>query len=462
MLRGLAVLLALGTVACSSPAADGRQPGAPGDSPAFLADCALPDVGGRVLCGTFEVPENREQPGRRIPLNIVVLKATGSDARSDPFVPLQGGPGQAATPLAAMYGRLFAGIRAQRDIVLVDVRGTGKSNPLHCDIASSRWTSSTDLMPLEAIRACRETLQQRADLRHYTTAEIAEDLDDVRRALKTEQWNLFGGSYGTRLAQEYTRMFPARVRTLTLHGVAAPSMAIPLPYARDAQAAADRLFDEETRAHLAAVLERLRRAPVIVPTPTGEVAVAAGTLSEALRHVIYNARSADEASAIIRDAANGNFVPAADAVVRQRTTFSGDIAMGMFLSVTCAEDIPRIDEAAIAAATAATFLGDYRVRQQMAACGEWPRGAARADAVKPLRSDVPALLISGEVDPVTPPRMGEEVARGLPNATHVVLARHGHTLAVGTPCLRTAIQKFIETAHARALDLSCVATVSRQ
>ena len=457
----LLALVALAALGCSTPAADERQSAARRDPSTFLSACELPGVQGRALCGSFEVPENRERPGRTIALHTVVLKATGSDPQPDPLVPLQGGPGQGATQLAAMYGRLFAGIREHRDIVLIDVRGTGKSNALHCDIASPKWARAVDLMPLDAIRACREDLQRRADLRHYTTAEIARDLDGVRRALKIAHWNLFGGSYGTRLAQEYTRAFAAQVRTLSLHGVAAPSMAIPLPYAKDAQAAVDRLFDAPTRAQLTLALDRLRREPAMVPGAAGEVAVTAGTFAEGLRHMLYNARSAEAAAGMVRAAAEGDFVLAAEAVLRQRQSFSGDIALGMFLSVTCAEDIPRIDEAAIAPATQGTFLGDYRVRQQMAACREWPSGRAAPNASTTLQSAVPALLISGEVDPVTPPRMAAEVARGLPNATHVVLARHGHTLSVGLPCVGAALRRFIETGSPRSLDFSCVDALSR-
>jgi pimeloyl-ACP methyl ester carboxylesterase len=311
-------------------------------------------------------------------------------------------------------------------------------------------------MPPDAIRGCREALQQRADLRLYTTGIIARDLDEIRHALGIERWNVFGTSYGTRLAQEYTRRFRSRVRTLTLHGVAAPSMAIPLPYAPDAQRAVNQLFDEPAREALRAVLGRLSRAPVVVPTAGGDVAVSAGGLSEALRHMLYNARSAEPARDMILSAAAGDYRAAAEQVLRQRRAFSGEIAFGMFLSVTCTEDIPRISEAAIVESSRGTFLGDYRVRQQMTACAQWTAGTAAPDAAAPLRSDVPALLISGEVDPVTPPRMGEEVARTLPNAHHLVLPGHGHTLSIGQPCVGAAFRRFLETANARELDLSCI------
>jgi pimeloyl-ACP methyl ester carboxylesterase len=429
---------------------------------AWLRECDIRDVDGRVLCGTFEVSENRQRPNdRRIGLRVLVLKATGDTPQPDAFMPLAGGPGQAATAFAAMDARTYADIRRNRDIVLVDVRGTGGSNPLHCDIASAPWVSSPDVMPPGAIRACRATLAQRADLRMYTTEQIARDLDELRAALGIERWNVFGASYGTRLAQEYTRAFGARVRTLTLHGIAAPSLAIPLPYARDAQATVDRLFDEQTRKDLVAVLAALAKAPVKVSIESLEVMVSAGNLSEALRHMLYNAAAAPAAADIVRAAAAGDYTPAAREVLRERRTFTHDFALGLFLSVTCAEDVARIDETAISMATRDTFLGDYRVRQQMEACRNWDVGTAPRTLATPLTSNVPALLISGEVDPVTPARMGAEVARTLPNARHVVLARHGHTLSIGRGCMRAALARFVESATTAGIDFSCVPLVTR-
>ena len=446
-------LAAIVLASCSSPPGGFR---AAASSASWLTDCALPQVDGHARCGTFEVVENRINPDRRIALNVVVLSATGSKRQPDAFLPLSGGPGQAATPLAGMFSQVLAEVRRARDIVLVDVRGTGKSNPLSCDIASPPWARSLDLMPPDAIRGCRADLERRADLRSYTTAAIAQDLDEVRAALGIEMWNIFGASYGTRLAQEYTRAYGPRVRTMTLHGIAPPSMAIPLPYARDAQQAVDKLLDAPTRATLTRVLAQLTREPAIVPTATNEVAVSAGELSEALRNMLYNARSATAATAMIDAASNGDYRAAAQAVMRQREGFSSDIALGMFLSVTCAEDIPRITEAAIAEATRDTFMGDYRVRQQMAACRNWFSGDIAAAPMSPLRSEVPSLLISGEVDPVTPPANGDEVARTLPNARHLVIPGHGHTMSLGQPCINAALQRFLSSANARSLDFSCL------
>ena len=171
-------------------------------------DCHLEGVPGRSVCATFDVSEDRERGRRTIGLSIAVLKATGASPKPDPIVPLQGGPGQAAVPQADFYARTLAPLREERDIVLIDVRGTGRSNPLGCDIADAGSVSSSDLLSPAAITACRTALESRADLRLYTTANIARDLDDVRRAMSIDRWNLYGTSYGTRLAQ-----IPSQVRS---------------------------------------------------------------------------------------------------------------------------------------------------------------------------------------------------------------------------------------------------------
>ena len=255
-----------------------------------LKACSLPEVSGTVLCGSFDVPEDRERHGRTIPLNIAVLKATGTAPKPDPIVPLQGGPGQGAVTMAGFYARSLAPLREDRDIVLIDVRGTGGSNRLTCDVASPESLRSVDLLPAAAIGACRKALESRADLRLYTTDAIVQDLDAVRRAMQVEQWNLYGTSYGTRLGQEYVRRFGARVRTATFKGIAPPSLAIPLPYARDAQAALDASVDAPARALLVTVLSQLRAKPATVTLNGSQMTVSEGLFAEAVRNLLVQPR----------------------------------------------------------------------------------------------------------------------------------------------------------------------------
>lgn len=420
-----------------------------------FTSCSVPDVPGSVVCGTFDVPEDRERAGRTISLNIVVLKATGSTPKPDAIVPLQGGPGQGAVYLAGFYARTLATLREERDIVLVDVRGTGRSNPLACDVAAHESLGSGDLLPPAAITGCRKALEARADLRHYTTDAIARDLDEVRRAMGIERWNLYGTSYGTRLAQEYIRLVRPHVRTVTLKGIVPPSLVIPLSYARDAQVALEASIDAATRQQLSALLAGLRGRAVTVAHEGRQLTISEGLFAEALRNLLYNPASAPAASRMIQSAAAGDFQAAAATILRLRTAFSSDLSLGVFLSVTCAEDIPRIDSARIDEMVRGTFLGSYRIRQQMEACRHWPAGTRRADSATPVVSDVPALLFSGDLDPVTPPRFGEEVVRSLRNGRHIVLKNNGHAMGPSAPCVGAIIKQFIDRASVRGLDTGC-------
>ena len=120
--------------------------------------------------------------------------------------------------------------------------------------------------------------------------------------------------------------------------------------------------------------------------------------------------------------AQGDFQPFARGAMLQEPSLRRILAFGMHLSVTCAEDVPFIAEAEIEPAIAGTYLRGYRVRQQIAACREWPRGDIPAGFHQPVTSDVPVLLVSGPYDPVTPPPFAEQVAAHLSHATHVVNA----------------------------------------
>ena len=420
-----------------------------------LEECSIPGVAGPALCGTFEVPENRTKPTRKIPLNIVVLRAMSAARKPDPIVPLQGGPGQAATPLAGFYARVLAPLRQDRDIVLVDVRGTGRSNPLPCDFTTQASLGSMDLLPPSVVSECRKAAERHADLRQYTTAEITRDLEDVRRAMKLERWNTYGTSYGTRLGQEYLRRYPAAIRTATLKGVAGPSLAIPLPYARDWQGMLERTLSAGTREQLARVLSALRQKPATVTHDGMQVAISAGVFAEALRNQMYNPAGVPAAVRTIESAAQGDFAPAAQNIVRLRRSWSNDLSIGMFLSVTCAEDIPRIPSTGLERYVGGTLLGDFRIRQQMAACRLWSAAPLPADSAKPVVSDVPVLLISGDIDPVTPPHYADEVVKTLRNGRHIVLKNHGHAMGPEAPCIVSIMKQFIDSGSAAGLDVSC-------
>jgi pimeloyl-ACP methyl ester carboxylesterase len=442
------------------------------DRRARLVPCQIKDVQGDVRCGTIQVPENRSsRSGRAIDLNVLVLAAAGAP-RADPMVVLQGGPGQGASGLADFYGRLLADVRTERDIVLVDVRGTGQSNPLNCDLQPQGRTTA-DLLPVESVRRCRAALESRADLHQYTTSAIVADLEDVRIALGYERLNIYGTSYGTRVALEYLRRHPTGVRTLTLKGVVPPSDTMPATHARQGQEALEQVLARceadaacrgtfpDVRAQLEKLTVRLQREPVHAPakTPEGKpvgVTITADLFGEALRNMLYSPETAAQVPLLIDHAASGDWSDVAILVERTTRVFEGALAAGMFLSVTCTEDVPFIDPGTV---VPAGLFGDFRVRQQQRACDAWVRGPMPADFHSPVRSDRPALLISGELDPVTGPARAAEVAQTLPNALEVRAPNNGHPMGRLLPCARRMIGDFVQKGTAVGLDTACAGTL---
>jgi pimeloyl-ACP methyl ester carboxylesterase len=443
-----------------------------------LAPCTIEGVPGEARCGTYRVWENREtKQGRQIDLSVIVLRATGPQRQPDPLFALSGGPGDAPSFNARFFSRAFDEARKSRDLVLVDLRGTGKSAPLTCpELAKpdAAGVFDADLLSVAAVKACRARLERQADLRLYTTDIAADDLDEVRQALAYSTINLYGTSYGSRVAQIYMRRHPRSLRAVTMKGIVPPSMAAPESHARAgdeawkhlvARCAGDagcaRTFPN-LDADFQRLLARFDRAPVLT-IPAGPnkaavpVTVSRGLFAEAFRNLLYTPEASAQAPKLIAQLLAGDDRSIAETALAGRTILGGErLAAGFFLSVSCTEDVPFLSKDTSALA-AGTFGGDYRLRQQIAACAEWPRGAVSAAHRQPTRSNIPTLLLSGELDPVTPPAGGDEVARGLPRGRHVVIRNNGHPIGNAERCIGGMIAAFLERGSADGLDVSCAA-----
>ncbi|HEX5708738.1 MAG TPA: alpha/beta fold hydrolase, partial [Pyrinomonadaceae bacterium] len=276
-LAALALALTFAASSVHAPASNGDAQAA---RPSLvLSDCEVPGIKGRARCGTYEVFENRDaRVGRKISLKVVVLPATGAERAPDPYFYIPGGPGSSAVEDAPGVAQELTKIRERRDLVFLDQRGTGGSNPLNCPLFDPADIQSylEAFLPLEATRRCRTLLEPKADLKLYTTPFAADDMNEVRAALGYERINLYGASYGTRAALVYMRRHPASVRTATLHGVLPTDELITLAYAEDAQRALDGVLGEcerdpacraafpRVREDARAAFARLRRGPVEV------------------------------------------------------------------------------------------------------------------------------------------------------------------------------------------------------
>jgi pimeloyl-ACP methyl ester carboxylesterase len=438
--------------------------------------CHVPGYDQDVLCATFPVWENRTiRKGRKIGLNIVILPALGRDRQPDPVFELGGGPGQGITESAGGLAR--SSLRQNRNYVLVDQRGTGQSNPLNCSLYGNPVDfrrAARDLFPSAEIGKCLAKLKKVADLTQYTTAAFADDLNEVRQWLGYDRINLSGGSYGTRMAQVYLRRHPETVRSVLLVGVLPVDLFLPLRHAYAGQRALDLLLAEcaaqtgchaafpDVNADLRTVKERIDDGVTVAVTNTRtgigqDVRPVWGMVAEGIRFLFYGQGGGSLPLQVSR-AVNGDFAPLVQMAIEQRLAIDDILAMGLFFSVTCAEDLPYITEAMIGENTPGTFLGDYRIRQQKDVCKLWPKGKVPADVHELVRSDVPVLLLSGERDPVTPPEMAEQAASFLTNSLHVVVPRGAH--GGGGPCIESLIRDFIDRASVQGLDTSCVADIN--
>jgi pimeloyl-ACP methyl ester carboxylesterase len=429
-------------------------------------------------CGTFEVFENRDtKQGRRLNLRIVVLPALSRDAKPDPVFFLAGGPGQGAAELARGLREVFRRVQAERDIVLVDQRGTGKSHPLKCesDSDSLQDVNESELGGLKRLEKCMQGLD--ADLRLYTTPIAMDDLDDVRAYLGYDMINLYGGSYGTRAALVYLRQHEPHVRAMILDGVAPPDMRLPLFFARDAQRALDLLLadcenDDQCRTAYPQLAQRLRRLlarletePVktrLVHPRTGiadDVTVRAGLVAGSIFGALYSPLAASLVPAIIEHAERDDFQGML-ALAMINSGLADNMAFGMQLSVLCAEDFPRITKEEVERQSSATLFRGHLMATRMKACEFWPKGSVPANYYEPVQSHVPTLILSGELDPVTPPEWGALAAKTLPNSKHLVAPGTGHGV-IGTSCGMRIVRQFIDNGTTEALDDTCLKALKR-
>jgi pimeloyl-ACP methyl ester carboxylesterase len=437
-----------------------------------LEPCRLAGIDEELFCGKLTVFENREtRTGRTIDLNIVVLPAFDQKNKADPLFDLAGGPGASSTDAAGFYAGPGKVYRQQYDVVCVDQRGTGKSNRLAIPREKTPQYYLSEMYPVDYIREMRHALEQRADLTKYTTSIAMDDLDDVRAWLGYDKISLLGTSYGTRAALVYLRQHPEHVRSAILLGVAPTDLKMPLHHSESAARAIDLLLGEcehdaacnaafpQIRDDWKNVLAQLEKQPARVEySPPGKastrVEIQRGVFAEKIRSWMYDRDKAARIPLIVHHAANEDFAPFLQQAIGP--SIPDFVADGMYLSVTCAEDVPFITQEEAAKLNAGNPFGDYRVFQQTRACGMWPRGEIPTDFLQPVSSNAPVLIFSGNMDPVTPPKYGEEVARHLPNSRQIIIPEAGHGVDGLTDpgCIDRIAIEFL--GGAKNLDVSCV------
>jgi len=434
-----------------------------------LQPCRVADEAVEALCGTYSVFENRRtRASRTIALNIVILPAKAARPAADPYFALAGGPGQSATEVFPLAGFARA-IAEHRDVVLVDQRGTGRSNMLDCKRESldNARTALGEGYALDNIRACREAADSKADPTQYTTTNAVDDLDEVRAALGYDRINVFGGSYGTKAALVYLRRHGDHVRTITLEAVAPPDFLIPLPFAKGVQAAVDgviSLCEANAACHAAYaglrqeyhdVLARLSQTPARLDVPGGPLLLSKEMFVAKLRTVLYVPQFISVFPLVVQAAHSGDWSAYVAVMKQLATALDGAVARGASFSAICAEDVPAFKPGLIRSAISGTDMGDVQVRRYEEYCKAWGSAdPAPKDFYAAVRSNVPALLISGALDPGTPPEFARETASHLPNARLITVKEGTH--GTGSPCVDRLLADFVDRGAAKDLDASCV------
>lgn len=421
-------------------------------------------------CATLQVAEDPSTPdGPQIELFVVRIPAIAPTPAPDPFTLIQGGPGGSSVDLYIAHAGAFERLREFRDIVLVDQRGTGRSNPLDCEAPEG---AALDFDPEIARQMSRECLaSMSADPRFYTTSVAVNDLEQLRQELGVAEWNLYGVSYGTRVALHYLRRYPQHARTVVIDGVAPADWVLGPDIARFGQQALDQLFERcaqdsdcqqrfgnlaqkfaRLKARLESGAETVRLNHPVTGEPDESI-FTVGHLVLVTRMLSYQSESLALLPLLITEAAdNDNLEPMAAQALLIAEQLEAGLALGMHNAVVCTEDLPFIEDVS---GLDQTYMGELQVQALRAMCADWPRGVIDEGFKTPVQSDRPVLVLSGQYDPVTPPVNAAQAARTLDNHLQLVAPGQGHGVVM-RGCVPRLVARFVESAEPGDLQTDCI------
>jgi pimeloyl-ACP methyl ester carboxylesterase len=458
--------------ACSSSTTNQSTPTSitPQQPSISLQPCKVGNIS--ALCGTLTVYEDRAtRSGRMIDLHVAVVKAQNPNPAPDPVFWLAGGPGASAIEWGPYAMQLLGLANQQRDVVMVDLRGTGDSNQMVCP------RPADPALQVEALRDCLPDLN--GDPRAYTSAWAMDDVDDVRAALGYDQINLYGGSYGGFAAQIYILRHGDHVRTAATDGATllensfieqwpiTSQRALDLTFARcekdiDCHAAFPNLKQE-----FAEVLARVRRAPITVPLTnpaTGQPLVITPLLFET---TIHEALVDTPTVAVVPKLIHLIYTEDWKALAELLAPYLNDASATsqwniMNLTILCFEDWAKDRPAETTAASASSYL-TYDDIQALAVpaniCAEMPRPKAEALYGPLTSSSVPILFFNGAADPQNPPENVANAKQRYPNSLVLVAPGQAHGFT-GIPCHASILADFIARGSVEGLATNCLEQVS--
>lgn len=442
--------------------------------------CRLPTPPGQhspaAFCADVQVPEDWQQPaGKQITLAIAWLPAHSRTPAPAPLVMLAGGPGQAARTAFVPLLPAYRPLREQHHLFLIDQRGTGASAPIRCPplVDDDELGAEAHQKLHDWAQACVARHAASHDLSHYHTSAAVMDLEAVRQALGLAAWHVLGVSYGTRVAQRYAQRFPAAVRTLVLDGVVPEDVllgaddGVNLDRAMQAQLARC-AADADCHAvfpapydDLKELSESLEKTPQSVHLRhprTGKSQdrrLTRSMLSSWARVMAYTPELIPLLPWTLQQARLGDPAPLAAQAWMLEEMLSQQLSMGMQLSVLCNEPVPPLSPDPPAKDATSQLLRPSHRRNLYELCTFWPKSRHTQSTPTHTQVHTPALLLSGEFDPVTPPAYGVRAMGHFKRARHFILQGQSHGVsAVG--CAPLLIADFLSHARPEDLEPSCL------
>ncbi len=464
---------------CVELATKGHLPASIASERLPLEVCRVDGIEEPLLCGTYRVPENREDSGSRsIDISLVVIPAINPNPDRLAWIEHPGGPRYSTIATAHYFaqGGWLEKFRENVDVVLVDVRGLHQSGPLYCEALKYPRVLSR-YYPPDRVRACREELESRFDLGQYSTINAIKDYEEIRQWLGYETWNVGGWSFGSRFMLTYLHLFPDSIRSVSLNVPAILNFRRPLDYARFGQQAFDRLVEECTKnadchsafpsfdSDLYTTLDRLEKTPQSIQFPdpnSGEIQqriLTRDVFAETVWVALLDVASTRELPYILHHAARENFDPFVDFVAPKSPPSSEP--EGHYFSVVCPEETASLSLEEAEEAAKGTFVGSYIAKDYIEACKAWGAPSSNNHPIEPRIFDIPALIITGESDPVNPPEYGAINAQHFVDPVHITvpLMPHGAGGMENTQCITNLLIKFVEQGSTAGLDTSCIYTI---
>lgn len=436
-----------------------------------LENCHVDGIKQLIKCGKLEVPENYQKPdGSKITLNVAVLPAIDNSTYYPPMMFLAGGPGQGAASLAAVIKRGFKETNKTRDIIMVDQRGTGESATLECPSLEipDPYASLPEDIPLADVEKCIAELK--GDLSQFNSENAIRDFDAVRAALGHKTMNLYGGSYGTRAALVYMRMFPQNLESVVLDSVG--PVEVPIGLFGQSGARSFRFMLENCkndqycnaaypnlRQEFDQVMVRLAEAPVNLEIPHPRLGtkttlkVSDAKFISYIRMMLYSPSTHAMIPLLINQTYQQNFAPLAGYIAA--TSEGMGVNEAVLFNIVCNEDYPRVSEQDLAADAANDLDGEISQLAFKLVCPMWPKYQVSEDFYQPVVNDIPTLILSGKLDPVTPPSNGDYSDKTLKNSVHII-DEHAAHIVNQSQCSSKIIADFFKDPQPSQVDASCL------